>query len=54
MPIRASLCVAFCCVALLPASCGRKAEPAPESEPPPGERQVTLHVKDMAERLDLA
>ncbi|MBI1913728.1 MAG: hypothetical protein HYS12_03080 [Planctomycetes bacterium] len=54
MPIRASLCVAFCCcVALLPAGCGRKTEAAPEDEPPPGTPQVTLHVKDMAERLDL-
>ncbi len=54
MPLRASLCAALCCAAFVPAGCGRKMEPAPESEPPPGKRQVTLHVKDMAERLDLA
>ena len=53
MPMRASLCVTLCCVALLPAGCGRKTEAAPEGEPPPGTQQVTLHVKDMAERLDL-
>jgi len=52
MPLRASLCVAFCGVALLPAGCGRKTEPVPEREPP-GTKRVTLHVKDMAERLDL-
>jgi len=60
MPLRVSLCVALCWVAVLPAGCGRKTEPAPQSEPPrerepaPSVRQVTLHVKDMTERLDLA
>jgi len=55
MPIRAGLCVTFCCVALLPTGCGRKTEEAPRSDPPPqGTQQITLHVKDMTKRLDLA
>ena len=55
MLLRASLCAALCCAALVLAGCGSKTEPAPKSEPPPaGLKQVTLHVKDMAERLDLA
>jgi len=54
MPARASLCVAFCCVVLLPAGCGRKMAAEPEKDPSAVLKRVTLHVKDMAERLDLA
>jgi hypothetical protein len=39
--------------ALLLAGCGGRTEPQAQS-PPAGSKRVTLHVKDMAERLDLA
>jgi len=54
MPVRASMCVALCGVALLPAGCGKRTAAEPESDPPADLKRVTLHVKDMAERLDLA
>jgi len=54
MPVRASLCMALCCVVLLPAGCGRQTAAEPEKDPPAAQKRVTLHVKDMAERLDLA
>jgi hypothetical protein len=41
-------------VVLLLSGCGKRTAPEPESDPPVGLKQVTLHVKDMAERLDLA
>jgi len=52
--MRARLCVALCCMVLLPAGCGKRTAAEPESDPPADLQQVTLHVKDMAERLDLA
>ena len=39
---------------LLPAGCGRQTAAEPEKDPPTAQKRVTLHVKDMAERLDLA
>ena len=38
--------------ALLLAGCGGRTEPQ-EKPAPAGSKRVTLHVKDMAERLDL-
>ena len=36
------------------AGCGGPTEHRKQPQPPAGSKRVTLHVKDMAERLDLA
>jgi hypothetical protein len=53
-PWRSVIRVALSGAILLLAGCGGKPEPQPQPQPAPANlKRVTLHVKDMAERLDL-
>jgi len=55
MPGRPRLSLVLCCSALLLAGCAGGTRPeAGTGGPPADTRLVTVHVKDMAERLDLA
>jgi len=53
MSRRLILSVSLSCAVLLPAGCCGKAKLAAVEEEKLDLKEVTLHVKDMAERLDL-